>query len=762
MNRALIILGLILFGFVSEAFPPPYYYNRFNTMSDTNLVNGNTLTNVQATSLQAIAASGILTNGNGKVDFDGINIFSDGAGNLTAISFTGNGGQLTGLSSAQLVGIIPLALLGTAVETNFDTRNWTNQSVGGIYANQFTGPLAGNVTGSVNGNSTTATLATNLLSPIGPVYYVATNGVLATALPNSINNPYPPVFSDATGTNFPNQGQAVDLASNGATICILAGSFVFTNIQLHSGVTLTGLGANFTRLVPTNTTSGYGPGFTLQSGYSWIQPGNNCTIRNLNLDASVYTNGPASAQAYGSWFLGSSVNAFTNLQVIGNQIYGGWDTLYDGAFTGNPSNQFTAIFENNVFHSQWDFASLSGYFLITFKNNDFYENPILTANASRLLMGGFGHTTLIGNRFWNFNRSGADNIIGGNLTFGGDVFINHGTHMPWPQLTQSYLIGGSIYDEDNGITITFSGAMPQWYGATTNFVVVTNYDYTKIQVQESGGGGGGFGANSEYQITNLAPIVNWENGFAVWTNGATGTAARVMILNDPAFTNDFGIPIMELESNSIALRSAWYLGGLTSSSTTAGQFAQDLWNNAPQWSANIGGGTVTVYPYTNSVQTNIASINYFPSIFGGSVYSNGTAIVVNGPLIANGAGITNNVGIAGILTSNIPAAITGTNCIHYSVPAGVTNTYSVFGFLNVTALATDVIQPKVIFTDEKGVVQTLSLGSSISSTGFNSIPYTTIRAKGGTVVDVTNTLTTGIGSITYDVEERLAASSGSQ
>lgn len=144
------------------------------------------------------------------------------------------------------------------------------------------------------------------------------------------------------------------------------------------------------------------------------------------------------------------------------------------------------------------------------------------------------------------------------------------------------------------------------------------------------------------------------------------------------------------------------------------------------------------------------------------VNGNSTTLTVLSPPNLSGSGITNIAGVSGILQSNIIGAITGTNCVHYTVPSGVTNTYSVFGYLNVTALTLDVIQPRVVFTDERGTVQTLSLGTSISATGFNSLPYTTIRVKGGTVIDITNALTTGTGSIAYDVGAQLNANSSNQ
>ena len=119
-------------------------------------------------------------------------------------------------------------------------------------------------------------------------------------------------------------------------------------------------------------------------------------------------------------------------------------------------------------------------------------------------------------------------------------------------------------------------------------------------------------------------------------------------------------------------------------------------------------------------------------------------------------------GVGGILNSYIYGAVTGTNTFSYFVPAGVTNSYAIYGKLTVTALSVDVAQPKLVWTDETGTVQTLSLGTSISGTGYNNLPYTTILAKGGTSIFVTNALTTATGSITYNVDAHLTGISSTQ
>lgn len=162
--------------------------------------------------------------------------------------------------------------------------------------------------------------------------------------------------------------------------------------------------------------------------------------------------------------------------------------------------------------------------------------------------------------------------------------------------------------------------------------------------------------------------------------------------------------------------------------------------------------------------TNMAAV-YLPVMqaMASPIQTNGASIIgVNASTITGTIPITSIKGIGGITNAYIYGAVTGTNTFSYSVPAGTTNSYEVYGKLTVTALSLDVAQPKLVWTDETGTVQTLSLGTSISGTGYNNLPFTTILAKGGTSIFLTNALTTATGSITYNVDAHLTGISSTQ
>lgn len=80
-----------------------------------------------------------------------------------------------------------------------------------------------------------------------------------------------------------------------------------------------------------------------------------------------------------------------------------------------------------------------------------------------------------------------------------------------------------------------------------------------------------------------------------------------------------------------------------------------------------------------------------------------------------------------------------------------TGLFNISGMINVTALSLDVLQVQITYKDETGTTQTISWGSSISATGFTSLPTTTIWAQSGTAIVTKTTLTTGTGSIAYDI-----------
>lgn len=98
-----------------------------------------------------------------------------------------------------------------------------------------------------------------------------------------------------------------------------------------------------------------------------------------------------------------------------------------------------------------------------------------------------------------------------------------------------------------------------------------------------------------------------------------------------------------------------------------------------------------------------------------------------------------------------------TTVASYAVPgSGSFNTYRIGGYLTVTAISLDVLQLQVSYTDETSTSRTQSFfvqgaTTGISATGANGYSPIDIRVKQGTPITVGTILTTGTGSVTYDV-----------
>jgi len=104
-------------------------------------------------------------------------------------------------------------------------------------------------------------------------------------------------------------------------------------------------------------------------------------------------------------------------------------------------------------------------------------------------------------------------------------------------------------------------------------------------------------------------------------------------------------------------------------------------------------------------------------------------------------------------TADLTSQSAAGNITTFTVGAS-TATFDVSGYINVTAVTTDVIEAQITYTDENSTAQTITL-SSISAIGNNSFSSGKIRCKNGTVITAKTTLTTGIGSITFDAGARI-------
>lgn len=99
-------------------------------------------------------------------------------------------------------------------------------------------------------------------------------------------------------------------------------------------------------------------------------------------------------------------------------------------------------------------------------------------------------------------------------------------------------------------------------------------------------------------------------------------------------------------------------------------------------------------------------------------------------------------------SANLTAQTAAGNITTFTVGAA-TATFNVSAYINITAVATDVIQAQITYTDENNTAQTVSF-TTLSTVTNSTYSPVTIRAKNGTVITLKTNLTTGIGSITFD------------
>lgn len=159
----------------------------------------------------------------------------------------------------------------------------------------------------------------------------------------------------------------------------------------------------------------------------------------------------------------------------------------------------------------------------------------------------------------------------------------------------------------------------------------------------------------------------------------------------------------------------------------------------------------------------------------GVVYTNAYGLLVNtSPTAGTNVTITNSYALGVIGNSSFQGTITSgavnitgkadltgqtgaVTVTTYAVPGSTTfNTFEVGGYITVTAVSLDVIQLKVTWTDETSTSRTQNFfvqgaTTGVSVTGANGYSPIDIRVLKGTTITVATVLTTGTGSITYDV-----------
>jgi hypothetical protein len=140
----------------------------------------------------------------------------------------------------------------------------------------------------------------------------------------------------------------------------------------------------------------------------------------------------------------------------------------------------------------------------------------------------------------------------------------------------------------------------------------------------------------------------------------------------------------------------------------------------------------------------------------GVEYSDGYQIDVNrpAPVTVNGS-VSYPRPSPVVAASDITAQTTAQTLATYT-PAAASGTFRCGGYVRITAIATDVLQLQIGWTDETSTAQTLSLvpagaaTANLAATGTYQFSPVDVRGKIGIAVTVKVILSTGGGSVAYD------------
>ena len=140
----------------------------------------------------------------------------------------------------------------------------------------------------------------------------------------------------------------------------------------------------------------------------------------------------------------------------------------------------------------------------------------------------------------------------------------------------------------------------------------------------------------------------------------------------------------------------------------------------------------------------------------GSVVTAGTGVTISGGTISTTTKLPYTVG--GVSYTGLT---TGSAIFSYT-NGNADSSYMITASLNITAISVNVIETRVLYTDETNTARTLifygmgTTSAGLTTTGVsNYAPIAEIRAKANTNIDVVTVLTTSAGTITYNASASL-------
>jgi hypothetical protein len=380
-----------------------------------------------------------------------------------------------------------------------------------------------------------------------------------------------------------------------------------------------------------------------------------------------------------------------------------------------------------------------------------FSSDISTANGNVLTVAGLAVPAIGNNNTWN----GANGSIAGSIT--GSTTLGYGN-------TQGANYGIAVGNSNNisGTSTHTGGTIAIGYNQNDNgfrSILIGNLESAAYGNLPTADGqciigdiynGSGYKAiNSFFFGGNQALNSGIQAAFAGITMNVPSVAPGSSNTNLSASAEFWQFNGALATGNALSGDIIFATGQKTTSGT-AGQTPVKMLRIAGDQTVDIG--EPATHPYGTNINTSVGiNKDSVPLI---TPVSTTQVLVIDAVSQKVNRIVRGGVLASNDLTAQSAAVATVTS---YAVPgSGSFNTFRVGGYLTVTAVSLDVIQLQVTYTDETSTSRTQSFfvqgtTTGISVTGANGYSPIDIRVKQGTTITVSTILTTGAGSITYDV-----------
>lgn len=482
-------------------------------------------------------------------------------------------------------------------------------------------------------------------------------------------------------------------------------------------------------------------------GSAWGSPIDGITLTGAGTSGSPYVVANPLA-AGGAALIGETSGVISNPPGIGSDEEtflgagaGAGASIDANVFLGYSAGQSASAASDSVFIGRQAGQSATGGSNSIFIGDQAGASDTATGNdiliGSGTSDGGFADSIALG---VNATNTAANQFMIGSAGGAGITQITASAYPSTRDDTGSFTPANFIYTDSDGnflsSPVSALGGQPLGQIAFGTGTGLTSGSYLKLF--DSGGGSKAFafdgpvnGNDFEMNDTSGADQLNTSSFFAV---GASSGGQIFQVIRNS------GNPIVQLGDLSNVGNSTVLV--LDDSSQT-------LDFNKPNFSIN---GLNYVWPSSNGIggralindgsggltwaATPFSSIGSLPSTIAGYGILDGVSIPADNDLTGQTTAVSSIAAIA-------------------STPSD--ETYQVSGYVTITAVTLDVIQLQVTYVDETSTTRTQVFfpqgvtSANLATTGAFTFPTMNIRAKMGTTVTVKTVLTTGTGSISYDV-----------